>query len=222
MILGIDTSTNVLSVAVTHGEKVLAELSIDNKKTHSKSLMPAVRAVLESIELEPSEIDRIACAAGPGSFTGIRIGLTAARTLSQALGKEIAAVNTLLALSYNLKFTGGRVLSAIDARGGNVYAAIYSFRGKTHKAVLEPTFISISELNEYVKTLRGKTYAVGETEGISGVLRLDARFDRPSAASLNFAAEAEGKFTDYNHADAVYINKPQAQRELEERERNKK
>lgn len=222
MILGIDTSTNVLSVAVTTGERVLAEYSIDNKKTHSKSLMPAIEAVLKNIEVEPSDIDRIACAAGPGSFTGIRIGLTAARTLSQATGKKIAAVNTLLSLAYNLRFTGGRVLSVIDARGGNVYAAIYSFRGKTHRAHLEPTFISISELNEYVKTLRGKTYAVGDTEGLSGVLTFDARFNRPSAASLIFAAEAEGKYTDYNHAEAVYINKPQAQRELEERERNKK
>ena len=116
MILGIDTSTNVLSVAVTHGEKVLAELCIDNKKTHSKSLMPAVRAVLESLELEPSEIDRISYAAGPGSFTGLRIGSAMAKGLACALGKPIIPVKTLSALAWNMYGFSGIICPIMDAR----------------------------------------------------------------------------------------------------------
>ena len=221
MILAVDTTTNVLSVAVTEGRRVLSEYSIDHKRTHSQKLMPVIEAVLGNLGVDISEIDAFAAAAGPGSFTGIRIGLAAVRTLAQATGKKVAAVNTLLSLAYNAEFTKGRVLAVLDARGGNVYAAVYSFRGKAHKCVLEPMFISIEALNGYLSGLRGKTYAVGDTAGIEGITALGGTFDRPRASSAAFAAEAEGNFGDINSAAAVYINKPQAQRELEEREKNK-
>lgn len=221
MILAVDTTTNVLSVAVTDGLRVLSEYCIDHKKTHSQKLMPVIESVLTNIGLELSDIDAFAAANGPGSFTGIRIGLTTMRTLAQGTGRKIAPVNTLLGLAYNAAFTKGNVLALLDARGGNVYAAVYGFGGEKHECIMEPCFISISELNNAVSEIEGNVYAVGDTIGAEGVVLLGERFNRTSAASVAFAAEFAGNFIDYNSAGAVYINKPQAERELEEREKNK-
>lgn len=221
MILAVDTTTNVLSAALLDGEHVLSEYSIDHKKTHSQKLMPVIEALLGNLGLELSDIDAFAAANGPGSFTGIRIGLTTVRTLAQGSNKKIAAVNTLLGLAYNAAFTKGKVLAVLDARGGNAYAAIYSFRGKKPRCVLEPCFMALSELNDIIGAIKGKVYAVGDTDGLEGVQLLGGRFDKVSAASVGIAAAAFGEFSDYNSAGAVYINKPQAERELEEREKNK-
>ncbi len=222
-ILAVDTTTNVLSVAVTEGGIVLSEYSIDHGRTHSQKLMPVLSDVLENIGLKPSDIDVFASANGPGSFTGIRIGLTAIRTMAQVTGKPVMAVSTLLGLAYNASFTKGRVCAVLDARNNNVYCGVYSFRGKKHKTVLEPCFMERGELSEFLASLRGKTYVVGDCGLVDfeGKTALGDKFNKVSASSVAFAAEAEGKLLNYNEADAAYINKPQAQRELEEREKNK-
>lgn len=222
-ILAVDTTTNVLTVSVNEDKKPLAEYYIDHKRTHSQKLMPVIETVLSDTGIDISEIDLFAVSVGPGSFTGIRIGLTAARTLAQACGRKIAPVNTLTALAYNAAYTGGRVCATVDARNGNLYAAVYSFRGGKCKTVLEPCFISADELNEFLASKRGKTVAVGETELLSRdfVVTLEPRLDIPKASSVAAAAVDAGVYLDYNDADACYISKPQAQRELEEREKNK-
>ena len=222
-VLAIDTTTNVLTVSVCEDKKPLAEYFIDHKRTHSQKLMPVIETLLSDTGIDISEIDLFAVSVGPGSFTGIRIGLTAARTLAQACQKKVAPVNTLKGLAYNASFTGGRVCATIDARNGNLYAAVYSFRGGRCKTVLEPCFISAEELNLYLSSKRGKTIVVGETALVKGdkILQLEPRLDIPKASSVAAAAIDDGIFLDYNDADACYISKPQAQRELEEKEKKK-
>ena len=222
-VLAIDTTTNVLTAAVCEDKKTLAEYFIDHKRTHSQKLMPVIETLLADTGIDISEIDLFAVSVGPGSFTGIRIGLTAARTLAQACGKKVSPVNTLAGLAYNAAFTGGRVCATVDARNGNLYAAVYSFRGGKCKTVLEPCFMSADELNDFLASKRGKTFAVGETVLLDKnvVTVLESRLDIPKASSVALAAIDSGVFLDYNDADACYISKPQAQRELEEREKNR-
>ncbi len=220
-LLAIDTTTNVLTVAVTDERRVLAEYYIDHQRTHSQKLMPVVDRVLADSGVEFSEIDGFAAANGPGSFTGIRIGLTAARTFAQATGKKVMPVSTLKALAYNAAFTKGRVCAVLDARNNNLYCAVYSFRGKNCKTVLEPTFMSACEFNLYLSKFRGKTVAVGDTELLSEqfVKKIDDRLNLPKASSVAFAALDYGKEVDYNSADASYISKPQAQKDMEAKEK---
>lgn len=222
-ILAIDTTTNVLTVAITDSGRVVSEYYIDHMRTHSQKLMPVIEGMLSDAGLDISEIDGFAVANGPGSFTGIRIGLTAARTLAQATGKGIVPVNTLLGLAYNAAFTEGYVLSCLDARNGNVYCAVYRFKNGIAKQIMEPSFKSNEEVNEYLSSKRWKAYAVGDTDGIDKALvkPVDSRFNLPKASSVAFAAKADGRWYNYNDADACYISKPQAQKDLEEREKNK-
>ena len=222
-ILAIDTTTNVLTAAVTDERHVLAEYYIDHKRTHSQKLMPVIENLLSDTGIDVTALDGFAVANGPGSFTGIRIGLAAARTLAQATGKPVYPVSTLMGLAFNAEFTGKRVCAAIDARNGNLYCGVYSFIGKKCKTLLEPAFMSAEELNTYLSSKRGKTVAVGDVGLLDEnlIIKLDDRYRIPKASSVAFAAIECGKAAFYNDADACYISKPQAQKDLEEREKNK-
>lgn len=120
-ILGIDTTGNTLSAALSEDGRLLNEIYIDAGKKHSKTLMGAVDSVLHFAECEIREIDVFACAVGPGSFTGIRIGTAACMAMAHAADKPVAAVNTLEALIENAGQTDLAVCAAMDARRGEVY-----------------------------------------------------------------------------------------------------
>jgi tRNA threonylcarbamoyladenosine biosynthesis protein TsaB len=141
-ILGIDTTGNTLSVAVSENENLLSEIYINIGKKHSTTLMPTVDAALKAAERTIQEIDVFAVAAGPGSFTGIRIGVAACEALAHAGYKQVAAVSTLDALIANAGETGNIVCAVMDARRGEVYTA--AKLGKT--IVVEECAIPLKEL----------------------------------------------------------------------------
>lgn len=124
-ILGIDTATLVCSVAVVSEEKTLAEYSLQVKKTHSERLLPMIAAALQDAGLEPGSLDGIAVASGPGSFTGLRIGMVTAKSLGQALNLPLAGVPTLAALAAQHPFFPGLLCPILDARRDQVYNALF-------------------------------------------------------------------------------------------------
>ncbi|MCF8011849.1 MAG: tRNA (adenosine(37)-N6)-threonylcarbamoyltransferase complex dimerization subunit type 1 TsaB [Clostridiales bacterium] len=124
-ILGIDSATPVAAVAVTAGENILAERIVNNRKTHSINLLPMVKASLEDAGVAFSDLGGIAVSSGPGSFTGLRIGMTAARTLAHVLEIPIAGVSTLDALAHRFSGPGSLVCPILNARRNEVYAGIY-------------------------------------------------------------------------------------------------
>ncbi|MBT7122899.1 MAG: tRNA (adenosine(37)-N6)-threonylcarbamoyltransferase complex dimerization subunit type 1 TsaB, partial [Clostridia bacterium] len=125
-ILAIDTSGSVCAVSVLQDKKVLVEVYVDNKKTHSQMLAPMIDDCLERADLSLSDIDLFACAIGPGSFTGLRIGVSMIKGFCQALNKKCVGVNTLDALAQNLLGEARIVCPVIDARRGDVYTASYT------------------------------------------------------------------------------------------------
>lgn len=131
-ILALDSSGLVASVAVAEAdekeERIIAEYTINYKKTHSQTLLPMLDEAAKMIELDMESIDAIAVAAGPGSFTGLRIGSATAKGLGLALNKPLIAVPTLEGLAYNLCGTEKIVCPIMDARRGQVYTGIYEFR----------------------------------------------------------------------------------------------
>lgn len=124
-ILAIDTSGNVCSVAVLREKRVLSEVYVDLKKTHSETLAPMVDYCLCRVSLDIKDIDLFCCAIGPGSFTGLRIGTSMIKAFSHASSKRAIGVNTLDALAGNVKGTKDIVCPIIDARRGDVYTAAY-------------------------------------------------------------------------------------------------
>ena len=125
IILAIDTTGKVCSTAVSKDGKLLSEEYRDVGLTHSASLMPMIETVLDSAGVDISDVDRIAVSNGPGSFTGVRIGVCAAKALAHARGIPICSISTLEAMSHNIAHFDGAVVPMIDARRGEVYAAAF-------------------------------------------------------------------------------------------------
>ena len=140
-ILALDSSGLVASVAVVEGNStysnLLAEYTVNYKKTHSQTLLPMLDEIANMTELDLTTIDAIAIAAGPGSFTGLRIGSATAKGLGLALKKPLISIPTVDALAYNLYGTDRLICPIMDARRNQVYTGIYEFRGNTME-VLEP------------------------------------------------------------------------------------
>ena len=134
-LLAIDSSGLVASVAVIEEETLVAEYTMNYKKTHSQTLLPMLEEIKKSIDLDLSSIDAIAVAAGPGSFTGLRIGSATAKGLGLALDKPLISVPTVDALAYNLYDTDEDTIICpiMDARRSQVYTGIYRFQ--EHKLV---------------------------------------------------------------------------------------
>lgn len=124
-ILAIDSSTSVMGVAVTDNDKLLAETITNLKLNHSVRLMPAIEQILKEVSLSSSDLDRIAVAKGPGSYTGVRIGVSIAKTLAWSLQKELVGVSTLACLAQNGHFFDGLLAPFFDARRDRVYAGLY-------------------------------------------------------------------------------------------------
>ncbi|MBS3886916.1 MAG: tRNA (adenosine(37)-N6)-threonylcarbamoyltransferase complex dimerization subunit type 1 TsaB [Dethiobacter sp.] len=125
-ILGIDTATLVCSVALVSEEATLAEYTLQTRKTHSERLLPLIAAMLSDVGLTPKELDGVAVAAGPGSFTGLRIGIVTAKTLGQALNVPLVGVSTLAALAAQHLFFPGIICSILDARREQVYNGLFA------------------------------------------------------------------------------------------------
>lgn len=152
--LGIDTSNMPLSVAIVKDDTLLVEWTSSVKITHSVGAMPAVEEALKQANLKPSDLDAIAVAEGPGSYTGVRIGVTIAKTLAWTLKIPLVGVSSLEALAGNGTMFNGLICPIMDARRQNVFSAIYSSTVEQkledgHYA-LQDLLVKISDLDEDV------------------------------------------------------------------------
>jgi len=125
LVLGIDTATVVAGTAVVTEGKTIAERFVNNRLTHSQNLMPMIDQVLKDAGVTSKDLDGLAVSIGPGSFTGLRIGLATAKGLAQVLNLSLAGVSTLDVLAYNLAGLPGLICPILDARKQQVYTAVY-------------------------------------------------------------------------------------------------
>ena len=152
-ILGLDSSGIVASVAIVEDDVLIAEYTVNYKKTHSQTLLPMLDEIAKMTELDLNSIDAIAVAAGPGSFTGLRIGSATAKGLGLALKKPLIAIPTVEGLAYNLYDISGLICPIMDARRKQVYTGIYRFKDHQLKVVEDqmavPMETVIEKLNQY-------------------------------------------------------------------------
>ncbi|MBQ8503394.1 MAG: tRNA (adenosine(37)-N6)-threonylcarbamoyltransferase complex dimerization subunit type 1 TsaB [Clostridia bacterium] len=223
-ILAVDTSAVCASVAVTQDGKILSECSINTGLTHSRTLMPMIDSALRNAEIDLSEIDYFACSVGPGSFTGIRIGVAAIKGLSDATKKKCIPVSTLEALAYNLSGQDVTAVSVMDARCNQVYCAIFSVEGEKVQRLTDDMALQIDELGEKLKDFENVVF-VGDGAKLchsklgyrlAGMGNIYQR-----GSSVAFACEknfSEEKAIDGAKLMPTYLRLPQAERELKARQ----
>ena len=154
-VLAFDTSSKALSLAILEDKQVLAETTINIKKNHSITLMPAIDFLMASVDWTPKDLDRIVVAEGPGSYTGLRIAVATAKTLAHTLNIELVGMSSLLALvPYQQE---GLFVPLMDARRNNVYAGFY----ENAKPVMSEAHLSFAEVLEKVTDAEQVTF-VGE------------------------------------------------------------
>ncbi|MDO4604629.1 MAG: tRNA (adenosine(37)-N6)-threonylcarbamoyltransferase complex dimerization subunit type 1 TsaB [Helcococcus sp.] len=158
-ILAVDTSTMMSSISILENDIIIADSSINQKETHSEMLIPLIKRMLDDLKIKASDIDLFAIAKGPGSFTGLRIGMTSLKAMAQALDKPIIGISTLKGIAYSI-LNDNYVLSIIDARGKRYFAGLYKWNNRE----LEMKFEEIVEELELEKRIQGldKLTIVGE------------------------------------------------------------
>lgn len=225
-VLGIDSSGLVASVAVAEDDKLLAEYTVNYKKTHSQTLLPMLDEIVRMTELDLKDIDAIAVAAGPGSFTGLRIGCATAKGLGLALDKPLIAVPTVEALAYNLWGCAHLVCPMMDARRSQVYTGIYRFERDSLKILEGQMALGVEELAEKLNALGRDVVFLGDGVPVYreileekvrvGHLYAPAHLNKQRAgavAALGLVYAAEGKFQTAAEHQPDYLRLSQAERE---------
>lgn len=226
MILGIDSSAITAGCALYDGGKVIAEQFLNTKHTHSQTLLPMVEDMLKSAEVKLADVETIAVTSGPGSFTGLRIGIASVKGMAMGAGKRCVSVSTLEAIAYNFVGVDGIICCAMDARCGQVYNALFRSENGVITRLCEDRAIKSADLYEELKKLDGKVILAGDgaeilhkaTEESFTLAPLPLRYQR----GLGVCLAAEGKETiDAAALMPSYLRLPQAERERLEKEQSK-
>lgn len=162
-ILAIDTSNQVMGVGVSDGDQVLGEITTNMKKNHSVRLMPAIETMLTEVGIGAAELDAIAVAHGPGSYTGVRIGVTVAKTMAWSLGIGLAGVSSLEVLAQNGRRFEGMISPIFDARRGQVYTGLYQGCPRPEK-VLGDQILQLTDWLEGLKSYDDPILFLGEDQ----------------------------------------------------------
>ncbi len=161
-LLALDTSSITATVSLLDGDKLMGEYTLNHKKNHSQKLMPMIEELLNSCSVKPKEIDVFAVSIGPGSFTGLRIGIATMAAMAQALDKKVVGVPTLEALAYNLYNINGLICPIIDAQRDLVYTALYQWIDGNMVEIMKQQVISIDGLIDILKTKQERIFFIGD------------------------------------------------------------
>jgi tRNA threonylcarbamoyladenosine biosynthesis protein TsaB len=227
-LLGLDSSAVAASCAVVDigvGIKILAQASVNVKQTHSQTLMPLCESVLKAAGLSLADIDAFAVSNGPGSFTGLRISVSAVKGMAFATNKPVCGVSTLLSLGYNLTGSDCIACAVMDARRGEVYNALFAVNGGAVTRLCPDRAIALTDLEaELSQSYKDKKIVLAG----DGATLANEHFDLKYAtapehvrwqSAVGVCRAAVGKqFISAKELMPIYIRKPQAEREREEKE----
>lgn len=224
-ILGIDSSAKSASVAVVDNGKILSNFYINTGLTHSQTLMPMLENALECSGVKLKDIDLIAINIGPGSFTGIRIGVAAAKGLADTLNVKVCPVSTLESMAYNMIQSDCVVVAVMDARCSQVYTALFRVKDGVVERISADDALLIDQLADKLKDINEEIILVGDgadlcyksmSDKISN-LKIAAEANKyQNATSVCFVAQNVSSENYLEGKDIVpeYLRLPQAEREL--------
>ena len=220
-ILGIDTSSSSLSVAVMDDNLLKGEFTLNHKLTHSEQMMPLLDSLLSHLELKMSDIDLIGVSVGPGSFTGIRIGVAAANAMAMALDIPVVGISSLEAMAYTAGETAYTIVSTFDAQRDRFYFNAYKFENSELKA-LEAE--DVLEKEDLIKKLESydKVLLLGDAVFINDELPLNVKKAKRAVRYVRASSVCELAHRNYllgktGFAVPVYLRKSQAEIQFEER-----
>ena len=226
-ILALESSAGPASVAVLRDGKILYESNLNTATTHSGTLMPMVSEAMRITNMQIKDVDFLAVACGPGSFTGVRIGVSAVKGMAFGGDKKCVGVSTLEAMAYNLLPVNGTAVCVMDARCAQVYCGIFKITDGAVSRIAPDNAVSVRELKETLKTLGGDIYLVGDgvelcylsfKDDVKNV-RLspaNARYQRASSVALCAEKKLENgeEAVSGSELEVKYLRLPQAEREL--------
>lgn len=224
-ILAVETATLTASCAVVENGRVLGELTTSHAKTHSQQLVPMIQSLLELLDLKANQIDLYAASIGPGSFTGLRIGIVTVKGMAYALKKPVCGIPTLDALAYSVNDFKGVVCPMMDARNNQVYTAIYRKNHGEFRRVSDYFGIHVTELAGRLDAFGEEVLLLGDGaplhhETMQGLIRqpvfqADKALFLPRAACTALLAEKqaqEGSLSSPYELEPFYLRKSQAER----------
>lgn len=233
-ILALETSSATASVALLQDGKIISEFVLNDGYTHSRKLVPMIDTILNYLSLKVQDIDYIAASIGPGSFTGLRIGVVTAKSMAMAVGKNTVGVHTLDALAYNAAAPGGLICPLIDARNKQVYTALYRScsAGELPSRITDYMALPVSEYAQIIKkhmaegerviftgnaALMHKEFFKGELGGdfcdFQGADKIDARAS--SVARIAEIKVLKGEYIDADNLVPFYLRKSSAEQKME-------
>lgn len=216
-ILAIDTSSAICSTAILEDDKVIDENNLDNGRTHSENLMPLIDELLKRNELSINDIELLVCAVGPGSFTGIRIGVATIKPIAEILGIKIASVNSLEGLARNIE-NAETIVSMIDARNNQVYCGVFDKEyNQKEELMADDINVIIENIKKYEKiTFVGNGALLHKELLISNLKECDfVENNNQSSSSCGKIGYKKFLKNDLCTADTlipIYLRKSQAER----------
>ncbi len=226
LILAIDTSATAASVCLAREDKILGSFYTNTALTHSQTLVPMVEQVLKTTQTDVDELDCIAVNAGPGSFTGVRIGVAAAKGIAFKNNLPCVSVSTLESMAYNMLGSDCVVCAVMDARCSQVYNALFKISGDKVERLCEDRALALSELTPELEKISEKIILVGDgadltakylENSLSNVFLAPVNNQIQNASSTAMAAIksiCENKTITPAELMPTYLRLPQAQREL--------
>lgn len=227
-LLAIDTSGQPACAALLEDDTLIAEYTINFKMTHSQTIMPMIDSIKKMIDFDMHTLDYIACASGPGSFTGLRIGAATAKGLALGLHIPIVPVPTLDALAYNVYDTNKVICPIMDARRQQVYTAFYEWEETNLKRITDYMAVSIEEVLSMAESFENEVVFLGDGVPVHKqkiiqnpdfmLAPIHCNMQRAGCiAALAKELIKQEKFVKGNKFVPFYLRKSQAEREREER-----
>ena len=227
LVFGIDTCCNAATAAIIDDKRLVAQTVVNMGRTHSQIMMPQIEEMFKTTEIDVKDIDAFAAAVGPGSFTGVRIGVATAKGLAQATGKPCVAVSTLRALAHSSKFFDGIAAPILDARRQQVYNALLDCKNGEMTRLTEDRALALADLLKELKELDRNVIFMGDgvfvfEEEIRKELG-ERAFFAPKTTLMNLGgAVAEiglekfqmGETVSYSQLIPSYVRLSQAERDL--------
>ncbi len=229
-VLAVDTSSIVATAAIIDEDKLIGEFILNHKKTHSQKIMPIIKELLQSAEIKVEDIDVYAVTNGPGSFTGLRIGVATIKGLAHATQKPVIGISALEGLAFNIPFAPYSIYPIMDARREQVYNAVYKWDDNRLIMIEQPRALSLELLIGEIKKKGEKVVFNGDgIQSFSDMLKvrlgdlcnfapLSCRMQRASSvAELALIKARKGKIENYMDLAPFYLRKSQAEREYEKK-----
>ncbi len=222
IVLAVDTTTPAGGVAILRGTRLLSEINQDSTTTFSERLLPSIQFLLRASELEIHDVEGFAVAVGPGSFTGIRIGLSTVKSFAYASGKPVAAVSTLAALAHKLRHPQNRLICPLlDAKKNEIYGALFESKESILQEVIPQGAYSPDAFFSRLPNNRIINF-IGSGVGIHRILlfqyfRDKARFSKRSSfiayevGQIGYEILRQKKGVDIHQVEPLYLRKSQAE-----------